>query len=44
MDAVVEDVSGHHQIEVGHVQDGGVVAVAVADLDDDQLVPLESEP
>src|SRR5690242_5120520 len=43
VDAVVDRVAGDDELEVRDVQDRGVVAVGVADLDDRELVVLEGE-
>src|SRR3954451_4868943 len=41
--AVVDRVTGDDQLEIWNVEDGGVVAVGVADLNDHQIVPFEDE-
>ena len=41
--AVVDRVAGDDQLEIRDVQDAGVVAVGVADLDDHEVVPFERE-
>lgn len=43
VDAVVDDVTGDDQVEVGGIQHAGVVGVAVPDLDDGQFVSFEDE-
>ena len=42
--AVVDHVAGDDEVEVRDVQDGGVVAVGGAGLDDHEVVALEREP
>ena len=43
VNAVVDHIPGDDQPEIRDVQDAGVGAVGVADLDDHQVVPLERE-
>lgn len=43
MNAVVDHIAGDDQLEIGDVQDGGVVAVDGADLDDRQVVAFKGE-
>ncbi len=43
VDAVVDHVAGDDHAEIGHVEHAALVGVAVTDLDDDEVVTLESE-
>ena len=44
MGAVVDDVAGDDESEIGNVQDAGGLGVGVPDLDDDEVVAFEREP
>jgi hypothetical protein len=43
VDAIVDHVAGHDQAEITDVQNAGLVGVAMADLDNDEIVTLEGE-
>ena len=43
VNAVVDRVAGDDQLEIRNVEDAGVVAVGVADLDDHEVVSFERE-
>ena len=44
VNAVVDHVAGDDQPEIRYVEDAGVAAVGVADLDDHELMSFEREP
>jgi hypothetical protein len=43
VNAVADRIAGDDQLEIRDVEDGGVVAVGVADLDDHEIVSFERE-